>query len=266
MDEQERRFKELELEYKTEMDRYAIKGIRITKKFIKWISKNYPSDLALISRKFISRKYINSGVDPKDAVILGILEILIDEELSEACEDMHTSYVYQLDEKGRVISLSIFNVRGARKSILNFFPREICELSELRSFRFGFDGDIPPCIEKLTKLGSLSAYCNRIDSIPASIGNLEDLMHLSLSHVGLKTIPKTIGKLKSLLILDLAGNEIETLPNSMSKLTNLMELDVSENRLNSLPASLQTLSSLKKLRVSGNPELKEFKKIPNSMP
>jgi hypothetical protein len=223
------RFKELEIKYKSETDRYAVRGGKITKNFIKWVEKNHRPDLALISKLIYSKRYIKKGVNEKDAIILGILELLLNEKLKEGIPDGHLGRHFRLDNNGNVIGLDLFYVHGA--AFFNPFPEEICDLSHLNYLSISFGGGLPHSINKLKNLESFEFYGYELNTLPDTIGELEKLKYISICYAELESLPESIGKLKALEKLYLPGNKLKSVPESIVSLPNLRELNLSDNLL-----------------------------------
>lgn len=117
------------------------------------------------------------------------------------------------------------------------FPKELCQLTELRALTVSggimygkipeeignlkhlyylciqdnwMDGEIPRSIGKLTNLNELELSSNRLSgSIPEEIGNLTNLENLIISETDISgEIPKTIGNLKYLKYVNLTNNKL----------------------------------------------------------
>jgi len=58
---------------------------------------------------------------------------------------------------------------------------------------------------------------NKIEVIPASVGDLRALTVFTLSHNNIKTLPETIKKLTNLFSLSLTGNPLEARPNKPTR-------------------------------------------------
>jgi hypothetical protein len=95
---------------------------------------------------------------------------------------------------------------------------------------------------------------SRIESLPPSIGQLQNLEYLNLSYTtNLSALPEDFGtNLISLKTLDLSSSSMESLPPSIGQLQNLEYLNLSHTRnLSELPEELgANLISLKRLKLS----------------
>jgi len=107
-------------------------------------------------------------------------------------------------------------------------------------------GDIPPIIEDLTLLTFLDFSYNKLESVPAEIGNLTNLTVLNLAK-NLSSLPAEIGNLTSLTWLSLYANQLSSLPAEIWTLTSLTVLDLAKNQLSSLPAEIGNLINLTEL-------------------
>jgi internalin A len=76
--------------------------------------------------------------------------------------------------------------------------------------------------------------------------------HLDLSGLGLQELPASIGQLTQLIGLDLSGNNLVTLPEGLGQLKWLARLLLKENQLTTLPDALQQLKHLYWLNVDRN--------------
>jgi len=92
-------------------------------------------------------------------------------------------------------------------------------------------------------------------SIPASIGNLTELVVLGLPNNNLSgTIPESIGNLKNLQTLKLWYNQITgPLPSSIGNLKNLVYLLLNNNKINGpIPVTIGDMTSLQDLELFSN--------------
>ena len=97
-----------------------------------------------------------------------------------------------------------------------------------------------------------------LESIPAEIGDLENLKELNLFKNKLKSILPELGKLQNLRRLSYFQNQLTSIPPELGMLQNLQELVLQSNKLVSLPQELGNLVNLRVFTVSGN----ELKSIP----
>jgi Leucine-rich repeat (LRR) protein/flagellar motor component MotA len=106
-------------------------------------------------------------------------------------------------------------------------------------------------ISGLDSLQELSISCN-IESLPVTIGNLNQLTTFSLSSQKLKFLPESIGNLTNLTELYFSGSQkLKFLPDTIGNLTNLTRLGLYNNiKLKCLPDNIGRLSSLKDLNLS----------------
>jgi hypothetical protein len=84
----------------------------------------------------------------------------------------------------------------------------------------------------------LSLADNKLQSLPAEIGQLNKLQSLYLHNNQLQSLPVEIGQLKELQSLDLYNNQLQSLPQEIGQLKKLESLYLQNNPLQSLPSSL----------------------------
>jgi hypothetical protein len=101
-------------------------------------------------------------------------------------------------------------------------------------------------------LKELNLYNYQLESLPDSIGNLNNLQYLILSNNKLEYLPDSIGNLINLQILSLNNNKLEYLPDSIGNLSNLQILSLNNNKLESVPDSIGNLINLKQLCLFDN--------------
>lgn len=163
---------------------------------------------------------------------------------------------------GRVVVLQLSGLRRTRIGRANpqFSVDGLGNLTLLSSFNasgFALPGAIPDWLgQRLPALRVLDLRsCSVVGSIPASLGNLQNLTFLYLSRNGITgAVPETLGQLSLLSVLDLSRNSLTgTIPSALSGLRALADLDLSFNFLSdAIPPSLGTLSNLKTLILASN--------------
>ena len=112
--------------------------------------------------------------------------------------------------------------------------------------------ELPASIAQLENLEWLRLESNRLVTLPAEICTLKKLKTLNLEKNSLTSIPEGIAKLSSLTTLILEGNELTEIPESIGQLKNLKKLILRNNDLLSLPSSIGNLESLVYLDASYN--------------
>lgn len=181
-----------------------------------------------------AKRYIQLGIVPEDAQILGLLETLSSGTLEKVKElkrpnDSHSGCSrFKTDKNGHVIGIYIIGGEVDRIKI------------------------IPNQIGNLTYLEELDLSSNQIRKLPESIGNLSALKKLKLRLNEIQSIPLSIGKLKSLKRLDLSCNQIHEIPESIGSLSSLKYLDLYDNKIQEISGSLYKLTSLKVINLSHN--------------
>ena len=112
---------------------------------------------------------------------------------------------------------------------------------------------IPNSIGVLQDLVYLDLRKNNLRSLPESFSKLKHLKELHLEDNSFQTIPASVGNLKCLAALYLRSNQIAFLPDWIVNLPKLKLLNVGNNRLNNLPDSISELKSLNHLYLKNNP-------------
>ena len=93
------------------------------------------------------------------------------------------------------------------------------------------------------------------------------LSKLYLGHNKIDHLPAAVGNLKNLIHLDVSCNQLRELPRELGMLTNLEELLLVDNQIDELPYELGFLFNLHTLAVEGNPLEETAKdKIMNNSP
>lgn len=124
---------------------------------------------------------------------------------------------------------------------------------DIRSCMRGHDPinlNFPTSIGDLVNLESLYVGI-KINSLPASIGNLHRLQKLILTYTNLEYLPDSISRLTKLHYLDISSNRLKSLPD-LSKLTKLRTLNMTSNYLDELPEYVYNFEQLNYLRLQGN--------------
>ncbi len=117
-------------------------------------------------------------------------------------------------------------------------------------------GTLPAELGNLDNLRYLWLSNNEFTgSIPTELGNLDNLLYLGLSNNELEgSIPTELGNLDNLLSLWLYNNELTgSIPTELGNLDNLQFLGLSNNELTgSIPAALGEIQSLRFLQLDNN--------------
>ncbi|ESR49589.1 hypothetical protein CICLE_v10030602mg [Citrus x clementina] len=137
-------------------------------------------------------------------------------------------------------------------------PDNLCGLAALFQLDLGGNklcGFIPACSGNLTNLRKLYLGSNQLTSIPSTLWNLKDILHLNLSSNSFTgPLPLKIGNFNVLIQLDLSMNNFSgVIPTKIGGLKDLQYLFLEYNRLQgSIPNSIGDLISLKSLNLSNN--------------
>ena len=164
--------------------------------------------------------------------------------------------------------LKILLLQGDLQTVITL-PAEIQKMKSLECFSslgYVFDS-IPAQIGQLDNLRSLIISYGRLKSLPAEIKNLEKLQSLELSGNSMTAFPEGIVSLIQLRSLNLASNSLDKLPGQIGDLVNLQKLDLQWNRLTSLPPQIAHLKNLQFLNLDKNrfeqlpPEIGQLKSL-----
>jgi len=148
-------------------------------------------------------------------------------------------------------SLEVLNLSGNQLSSL---PNDLARLHKLRIL-FCSDNQftsVPEVVGSCMQLEMVGFKANRIQRLPAA-ALPPKLRWLILTDNRLQQLPAELGDCKHLQKLMLAGNQLSALPQSMANLNALELLRIAANCLEQLPAWLTALPSLSWLAYAGNP-------------
>lgn len=120
-----------------------------------------------------------------------------------------------------------------------------------------FLSQLPPEMQSLSKLRTLSLSNNLLAALPAFLGEYSALKTLDLDHNLLKDLPAEMGKLIKLEVISLQKNLLPSVPPCMLEMKGLKNINLSENRLTEVPLALCELPKLDVLDLSGN-QIKEL--------
>ena len=109
---------------------------------------------------------------------------------------------------------------------------------------------------RVETLGPTTPICggnNLVGTLPAALGNLDQMEQLSLCGNQLSGSIPDLGRLSELQLLRLWNNQLSgEIPASLSKLTNLTNLDISRNNFDGPIPDLSRLTSLEGLYLQEN--------------
>uniref|UniRef100_A0A4W4G6V2 Leucine rich repeat containing 40 n=1 Tax=Electrophorus electricus TaxID=8005 RepID=A0A4W4G6V2_ELEEL len=105
------------------------------------------------------------------------------------------------------------------------------------------------CLQRTSSLDCI-IHDNQLRTLPASIGELEQLQKLILSHNKLTELPLEIWKLINLM-LDCSCNHLESVPPVLAQMAFLEQLYLRHNKLRFLP-ELPSCKTLKELHCGNN--------------
>jgi Leucine-rich repeat (LRR) protein len=135
----------------------------------------------------------------------------------------------------------------------------IAHITSIELHYYGLNGTIPASIGNLTELVVLNLSDNQINgTVPATIGNLTALEDLDLSATHLSgTLPPSVVNLVNLLHISLVDTLMEgTLPTVLCHLTQLVSVGIESCRLwGTLPSCYGQLIQLTSLYIGNTPTL-----------
>ncbi|XP_029349805.1 leucine-rich repeat-containing protein 57 [Echeneis naucrates] len=103
---------------------------------------------------------------------------------------------------------------------------------------------LPAAVGNFLQLKSLTLNSNRLTSIPNEIGKLKKLETLSLNGNRIQQLPPSLGQLRALRTLSLVGNQISEFPSGLATLRHLDLLDLSRNQIQNVPAGVSELQAI----------------------
>ncbi|XP_076605448.1 leucine-rich repeat-containing protein 57 [Chaetodon auriga] len=103
---------------------------------------------------------------------------------------------------------------------------------------------LPAAVGNFLQLKSLTLNSNRLTCLPSEISKLKKLETLSLNGNRIQQLPPTLGQLKALRTLSLSGNQISEFPSGLGSLRHLDLLDLSRNQIQSVPAEVSELQTI----------------------
>ncbi|KAM3595180.1 uncharacterized protein V6R79_019537 [Siganus canaliculatus] len=103
---------------------------------------------------------------------------------------------------------------------------------------------LPAGIGNFLQLKSLTLNSNKLTSLPAEISKLKKLETLSLNGNQIRQLPSTMGQLKALRTLNLSGNKFSEFPLGLGSLRHLDLLDLSRNQIQSIPSEVSELQTI----------------------
>ena len=242
--------------------------------------KRIPQSVITVAKKYISKKFLEKGLEHHEASIMALSEIIFSKTLNktEIDESGHIKglYFYGPDGQCNLARFPEFLTELEFIEELCFYnynlfkvPKSIGKLKGLKVLDLGFNmfKNLPSSIQSLTNLETLILDYNKIvdwdflmyvpklkklnliecgiEEVPDTLWSLTSLEHLDLRWNKIAELPKDIGKLESLKVLRLNQNRLKALPQEIGQLHKLEELNLNNNYLTELPSALGTIRSLK---------------------
>jgi Leucine-rich repeat (LRR) protein len=171
-------------------------------------------------------------------------------------------------------------------------PQSLADLTNLQNIYLGYGIEIPEWLWDMDHLNALSICNDRIETLPAGIGNLKNLKKLRIYGEKISALPDEIGRCLPLTVIDLQCPRLTEIPASFSDLKTMRTLSVTDCNFSTLPAFIcewtglenialkmsntfqgpvteltkipEHIGNLKKLRVL-NLDAVSIKKLPESM-
>ncbi|XP_034534720.1 leucine-rich repeat-containing protein 57 [Notolabrus celidotus] len=103
---------------------------------------------------------------------------------------------------------------------------------------------VPASVGNFLLLKSLTLNSNRLTSIPSELSKLKKLETLSLNGNRIQQIPSSLGQIKALRTLSLSGNQISEFPSGLGNLRHLDLLDLSHNKIQTVPSEVSELQAI----------------------
>lgn len=160
--------------------------------------------------------------------------------------DIFPTEIFQLAD-----TLEVLNLSGNRLSRL---PDDLHRLHRLRILFCSNNAftEVPSVLGRCARLEMVGFKANQIQRLPAE-ALPPSLRWLILTDNRLETLPAEIGQCHRLQKLMLAGNRLQALPQALARCERLELLRVAANRLPALPGWLLEMPRLTWLAFGGNP-------------
>ncbi len=123
---------------------------------------------------------------------------------------------------------------------------------------------LPGSVGKLQNLLILHVFNNRLESLPDSVGKLHNLLGLLVFNNRLESLPDSVGELQNLRYFFAWNNTLTTLHKTVGNIESLISVDVRHNGLTDLPSSVSKWSKVEYLALAGNPLCADLE-IPNNL-
>jgi Leucine-rich repeat (LRR) protein len=114
-------------------------------------------------------------------------------------------------------------------------PQSLKRLTNLQNLYVGYGVEIPEWLWDMDHLTALSICNDRIEALPAEIGNLKNLGKLRIYGAKIAALPDEIGHNLPLTVLDLQCPRMKAMPESFSHLKKMTTLAISDCNFSALP-------------------------------
>ena len=143
-----------------------------------------------------------------------------------------------------------------------FFAKCDCAVLEMTNYT---QRALPESFGGLKSLVKLGVYTGQLEELPQPLGdNHKRMIVLMVIGNKLQSLPDSVGNLQNLEHFYAWNNTITRLPESIGNVKSLIYVDVRHNNLASLPSSIRQWDNLEYLYLAGNPLCLNFD-TPNNL-
>jgi Leucine-rich repeat (LRR) protein len=114
-------------------------------------------------------------------------------------------------------------------------PKSLAKLTNLENIYLGYGIEIPEWLWDMDSLNALSICNDRIETLPAGIGNLRNLRSLRIHGSKISALPDEIGRCLTLTVIDLKCPRLTEMPASFSNLKTMKALSVTDCNFSAFP-------------------------------
>lgn len=160
------------------------------------------------------------------------------------------------------LQLEFLNLKG---NDIDELPYNITALQTLKDLNLSYNTLRAPSnyilLGKLPKLYSLWIDHNQIETLPKTIGHLNQIRFLYLDHNVLKTLPTEMSSMQKLWVVHAGYNEFEELPEVFAHMRSLFMVHINNSDIKTIPEAFKTEKyPLAGLILDNNPISEEEKR------